>query len=578
MASHFQYHPMVSEVVPYNAKFQFPSQATRTAKTTVKIPPKNGRAYYGPGDVIRFEFPATGYINPLSTLLSLKAFLNVQLPVANVASAGVTLQNGRIQNNINSCFSRIRFMYGSLPIEDFSQYGLLNRILTEAGVGRDYMNSLGALSNIGDAYSRAFWMAGAGGSTKSDPDSTLNIQSFYPGNIASTTTSAAPTFDKKDPLQAGKRFVTPFLLGLMQQRKLLPTKWGSSQFAIELQVDQAQNFVIFDGITQTSAATLRPAYSGAPVVAGFYDLNILADIYEFDSSYDEAFYDALSDSGVPIQFQSWHYSSFTMSGSATTAQIQERARSVKMALACVTAAQSNYTADSHVTFSVVNPALQDNCGKLLTANANTEAQAVVVANNVPTMSGIYEYQFRIGGKYFPAQPVEVHTKEYSIMTAGGAEALFELQKCLDIVGAFQTGAGFVGNTWCNQYAQIAVTTNATATANAIQSIAQGNRDISVPYSDSGLINAASDDTIVIQETFKARRNPLLQGNSFFVMGADFETSNGLELAGINAEEQSDVMLFIKNAGTANSNMLLNVFIAYDALLIIRENNQVDWIS
>lgn len=60
MSAHFKWYPSSEEViVPWNARYAFPSQANKSVKTTPRIPPKNG-AVFSPGQVIRLEFPAQG--------------------------------------------------------------------------------------------------------------------------------------------------------------------------------------------------------------------------------------------------------------------------------------------------------------------------------------------------------------------------------------------------------------------------------------------------------------------------------------------------------------------------------------
>ena len=72
-ASTFLFHPLMNEVVPYNAVYDFPSQATRSTKRTIKITPKNSASSYVSGSTIRFEFPASGYLNPNATYLGFNA-------------------------------------------------------------------------------------------------------------------------------------------------------------------------------------------------------------------------------------------------------------------------------------------------------------------------------------------------------------------------------------------------------------------------------------------------------------------------------------------------------------------------
>lgn len=63
MASHFKWYPSSEEViVPWNARYSYPSQANKAVKMTPRIPPKNGATFL-PGNVIRLEFPAQGKVN-----------------------------------------------------------------------------------------------------------------------------------------------------------------------------------------------------------------------------------------------------------------------------------------------------------------------------------------------------------------------------------------------------------------------------------------------------------------------------------------------------------------------------------
>lgn len=72
MASHFKWYPAESEIiVPFNARYSFPSQSNKAIKMTPRIPPKNG-AEFSPGTVIRLEFPAQGYVNPGNFLLNFR--------------------------------------------------------------------------------------------------------------------------------------------------------------------------------------------------------------------------------------------------------------------------------------------------------------------------------------------------------------------------------------------------------------------------------------------------------------------------------------------------------------------------
>jgi hypothetical protein len=82
-------------------------------KLTPRIPPKNGSTF-PPGQVIRLEFPAQGYVNPLNTTLQFDVTLNA------FGTSGNDIV--RFQNNIQSLFNRVRLLYGATPIEDVINY------------------------------------------------------------------------------------------------------------------------------------------------------------------------------------------------------------------------------------------------------------------------------------------------------------------------------------------------------------------------------------------------------------------------------------------------------------------------
>lgn len=71
-----------------------------------------------------------------------------------------------------------------------------------------------------------------------------------------------------------------------------------------------------------------------------------------------------------------------------------------------------------------------------------------------------------------------------------------------------------------------------------------------------------------------------QGSTDFVIATSLETSTGMEISGLNAEEQSDISLMLNwsgaqaTAGTFN----VEVYTYYDAMLILRENNVLELIQ
>lgn len=123
MSSHFKWYPSEDEaIVPWNARYSFPSQANSATKMTPRLPPKNGATFI-PGEVIRLELPAQGYVNMLNTTLE----FDVTLCGWGTSGGEIT----RFQNNIQSIFQRIRILYGATPLEDIPHYNVIVRGLTE---------------------------------------------------------------------------------------------------------------------------------------------------------------------------------------------------------------------------------------------------------------------------------------------------------------------------------------------------------------------------------------------------------------------------------------------------------------
>ena len=110
MASSFAFHPTVNEVVPFSAEYSFPNQATRQSKRTVKLTPKNNAQQYLSGTTIRFEFPASGYLNPNNTYLAFNARVNITSGTFTAGNGASSYHTGGFpfQNNIQRIIRRPR--------------------------------------------------------------------------------------------------------------------------------------------------------------------------------------------------------------------------------------------------------------------------------------------------------------------------------------------------------------------------------------------------------------------------------------------------------------------------------------
>jgi len=544
MSSHFKWYPASEEVVvPWNARYSFPSQANKAVKMTPRIPPKNGAAF-APGQVIRLEFPAQGYVNPLNTTL--------EFDVTLYGYTTATAQAVRFQNNIQSIFNRVRLLYGATPLEDMINYNVIVRALTEWTATDQHMTM--------DQTSIA---EGIGGITVGSDSLTyfgcVNTRQKYIQGISLTTGVSSSNFmggtnfgtvPQTADIPAGvtgsggigvtRRYQINFALGLFTQDKLIPTKFMASQLAIELTLEQAAACIY---VPPASIGTV----TGSPTY-GVANVNLIPEILEFDASYDSMFLAGLRDGGVPLKFSSWHTFIFS-SGSAANINllIQERSRSVKALFAVQRRAQPTYFTDSHA---------------LLFDTSNNGA------------STLQNYQFRIGGRYFPAAPVQTSSNVGSAISNGGAEAYIELSKALNIVGDYR------------------LSTNANASKWALQNPSSG---LCQEYDYA--FSLQSFNSVGIPSVF----NVEALGNCFsgtqasccFAMATDLETSNGVEISGLNAEEQSDIALIanwkssqvtgapvtIGNA-TVNGNIpsSLEVYSYYDAMIILRENNVLELIQ
>jgi hypothetical protein len=570
MSSSFKFHSAVPEIVPWQAQYKFPSQANKIRKQTVKLVPKNG-ATFAQNQIIRFELPADGYCNMLNTALSFDVVTALPLvPIgadAGLQSIGtpiVSLPRGGAHNYIK----RLRILYGSLVLEDIQEYKTLARMFTEMGASKNYSASTSSILN-GEAEAsmhnvdNPFAVNGTatGASTTqtsatftSNPiaDNNLIQQQMIGGvcNALGNASAAAKTVqatfaDIGNDLVAGSSSVTrtftiQLLSGLLSCKKLLPLKWMASQLAIEITVAPVTESIITNMVV--------------PPTITLQNMNLVTEILEFDSSYDYAFFEGLNKpTGVPIKFSSWHYHQFAVTGTNLTYQIHERSRSVKSAFAVIRQLTPQLQFDADWFFHNLNDSVSPASinfptvgtptglmstgftrGGVTTLAALTAAATTATGQAILDLCApIQQYQWRIGGQYYPAQPVRVSGalgRNATNIIARGEEAFLELQKAIDSLGDGTASGGI--HHW-----------NYTMTGTN-------------GYNGEG---------------------------SKFIMGTSFETPGlGPEsVNGINAEEQNDLALYIQgnqSGSTGTTTALakkLEVFVNFDCLLLVRSGNVVD---
>lgn len=508
MASFNKWYPAAEDqIVPWNARFTYPGQALPAVKTTPRISPKNG-AVFRSGNVIRLEFPAQGYVNPRNTTVAFDVYLT------GYGETGSQLI--RFQNNIQSIFSRVRLMYGSTPLEDMINYNVITRNLTEWTANSNNSGVDGNLLTDGIGQTQLFLETNGFTSLASTTQS-QNARQVSHG-ISATDFLPLSTTNSTGATAAAKRYTVQLNLGLFNQDKLIPVKFMASQLAIELTLANNESCIF----SQVQGSGSTPYYE-------VQNVTLLPEILEFDSAYDAMFLKGLKDGGVPIKFSSWHTFQFNLA--ATTSaniQIQERSRSVR----------------SIYTVQRISP-------EVLTQDSG----ATLYSSNVTQPSTLQQYQYRIGGRYYPASPVQCSLGAGTALSNGGAEAYVELQKALHTLGDFRLSNSLSYARWGYPYAN---------------AITNASRD--------GAFIPQQALTGMIQGNATASKNGQGISSQAFCMAINLDTTDGGEISGINAEEQSDIILQAQWSHSQASGHLLESYVYYDAMLIIRENNVVELIQ
>lgn len=536
MSSHFKWYPASEEiVVPWNARYAFPSQANKAVKMTPRIPPKSGQTFAA-GQIVRIEFPAQGYVNPQNTTLEFDVTM-----VGPVMTGETQSYSLRFQNNIQSLFQRVRLLYGATPLEDILNYNVIVRALTE-WTSTNQTNSIDQTS-ISEGIGGAMFSidsAGRSGVSNVRQKYIQGLEFGITGTVALTGGAQAGAVPNELSTLPGvvvpagavactRRYQINFALGLFNQDKLIPVKFMASQLAIEITLEQPAS-CMFMGVYAGVVSTAPTYYIG--------NVNLIPEILEFDSSYDAMFLRGLREGGVPIKFSSWHSFFFTSASSSTiNLQVQERSRSVKALFAVQRWPQASITTD--------NGAL------LFDSSSNGQ-------------SALQSYQFRIGGRYFPASPVQCALTLGSSATNGGCEAFVELQKALNCVGDYRLSTSVNTNRW------------AVGSTSAGVLMASDYLSAIMSYSSAGL-------PVLAFPTSSGNSFVTLNGSMCFAMATDLETSNGMEISGLNAEEQSDISLIAQwtrpqVTGSANTASAVEVYSYYDAMIVLRENNVLELIQ
>lgn len=319
-----------------------------------------------------------------------------------------------------------------------------------------------------------------------------------------------------------RRYMVNFALGTFTQDKLIPTKWLASQLAIEITLELSEN-CIYQPVG-FEANTVQPRYMVGNVA-------LIPEIIDFDDKYDQDFLINLEAGGVPLKYSTWNYYQFNTQGSSKLQlAITERSRSVKGILAVQRRAQGGFQYDSHAC-------VFDSCpGTGLVGKAST----------------MKDFQYRIGGRYFPGQPVEMSLSG-SGTSNGGAEAYSELAKFLNIVGDARLSTNIVPLNWAIP-AMTHLPTNL---------LPEYDYSYACPEFDA----YGSPKLVKVESAFSAFCGNL--PSCMFAAGINFETSNGLEISGLNAEEQSDISFNVSWSEAQSSQHQIEIFTYCDRMWVIK---------
>lgn len=400
-----------------NADFQGQrTQSIVASRNHVEISPKYGGQFRA-GNIIRLEIPSNDWLDSEAFYISFKAKIftglnassngivqdpnvaaNVLVPLlmpnedqpplvfgnsedaAALVSGVQNIEPGlaqtslsvRFANNIQTIFNRMKILQGSTVIEDIQDYGTLAKIISYASIPSEYRDKVGLL------------MSGDG-----DPSDYLHKCYRKKWHCKS-----------RNDEHPGAHFYNVRLhSGLFTAGKLLPLKY-MGQLTIELYLETNQESLV-SSVSGRFSTLDRPfvAVGNASLTTAinypnaYYELDEVKAHCEFVTTIDE--YDknaqaTIEERGLEIWIDTWStHSRQIHSAGVSTHSFQERAVSLRGGFAVMRNSEDINDIRSEASFP---------------------------ANN------IREWQWKLGSKYVPAQPVKT--------VAGGGRAMAELYKTL----------------------------------------------------------------------------------------------------------------------------------------------------
>lgn len=244
-----------------------------------------------------------------------------------LSPSSTAAQTVRIENNIQSLFSRVRLLYGATPLEDIINYNHIVRCLTEwtATNQNGVMDQTSIKEGIGGYVIDSDPGVVAAPTSGSVKFGVVNTRQKYIQGITNAVANGTPahftagagfnsTGDSNLPggssYPAGsvvRRYQVNFALGLFTQDKLIPVKFMASQLAIEITLEQPQACLFVPSANTVTAVAFVPTVQNlgwvntplttAPTYA-IGNVNLIPEILQFDASYDAMFLKGLREGGV----------------------------------------------------------------------------------------------------------------------------------------------------------------------------------------------------------------------------------------------------------------------------------------
>jgi hypothetical protein len=300
-------------------------------------------------------------------------------------------------------------LYGATPLEDIPYYNVIVRGLTEwtgttqastidqtsinEGIGGTYMGTnapQNAITLLNTRQTLIHGVAMGVQSVNASANAFVATGEFL-GQVpnADPGTALPPIAPQTNVLHTSaatgypvRRYQVQLALGIFNQEKLIPTKFMASQLAIEITLENAAACMYYQASTPWATqptGTTNFVLGTPPAKLPSYlvkNVNLIPEILEFDSSYDENFLRGLQTGGVPIKFSTWNNFRYSQNGvSSLNLQIQERSRSVKSIFVLQRRDPATFGTDSGASFF------------------NT-----TLTGNNDGASTLNEFQFRIGGR------------------------------------------------------------------------------------------------------------------------------------------------------------------------------------